>query len=311
MMITFRHLRYFEALSRHRHFSRAAEECSVTQPALSVRVQELEASLGVALVERRRGQIGLTRIGEEVANRAAAILLSVRDLQDYAISSAGSLTGRLVLGIIPTVAPYMLAHLLPAVRAAFPKLELTIFEAQTSKLLEEIANGNLDVILISVPAEQDGLEQVPLFDDGFVLATAAGSDLARLQAIDQDSLAGAELLLLDEGHCLRDQALSFCSIAPHRTREKYGAASLGTIMQLIANGQGATFLPEIAIPVEMRGGWPIVLRRFDGSQPYRNLGLAWRETSPRGDDFRLFGKIIAETGRTIVGEGRGILKSQL
>ncbi len=306
MTITLRHLRYFEALSRHRHFSRAAEECSVTQPALSVRVQELEASLGVALLERRRGALGMTRIGEEVAQRAAAILLSVRDLRDYAISAAGALTGPLALGIIPTVAPYILGRLLPALNEAFPKLELRISEAQTSKLQEETASGNLDVILISTAEKTEGLTQMPLFDDGFLLATGTKSHLARLKSITQESLAAADLLLLDEGHCLRDQSLSFCRIAPRQTREKYGAASLGTLLQLIAHGQGATFLPEIAVPVEMRGDWPVTLRHFTGPKPYRTLGLAWRETSPRGEDFRTLGNVIAETGKAIVAEGREI-----
>lgn len=279
----------------------------MTQPALSVQVQELEALLGIPLVERRRGQTELTRAGEEVARRAADILRSVQDLRDYAIAVGGPLQGPMALGIIPTVAPYLLAHMLPAVRHAFPKLELTISEARTEKLLEEISMGNLDAILVSVPLKQSWLEQVPLFDDGFVLATCHGSELSERNGIGPEDLSRVDLLLLDEGHCLRDQALSFCRIVPKHVREKYGAASLGTIMQLIANGQGATFLPEIALPVETANNGQIVLREFRDAQPKRTIGLAWRETSPRTDDFRILGGMIGKIGREIARRGRDIV----
>lgn len=306
-MVTLRHLRYFEALSRHRHFSRAAEECSVTQPALSVQIQELETSLRVPLIERRRGQVELTGIGIEVARRASKILLAVRDLKDYALAAEGVVGGPFSLGVIPTIAPYLLAEALPALRKSFPELDMAIFEAQTGRLLEDVLAGKLDAILISLPVEKQGVEIMPLFDDAFVLATGKESPLALQTVVDQESLADADLLLLDEGHCLRDQALSYCRVAPAGIRQRFGAAGLGTIIQLVANGYGVTFLPEMAVPVKMSSDERIAFRRFAGPQPRRTIGLVWRETSPRREEFRALGEVIAETGEQIIGRCRQLL----
>jgi len=306
-MVTLRHLRYFEALSRHRHFSRAAEECSVTQPALSVQIQELETSLRVPLIERRRGQIELTAIGIEIARRASKILLAVRDLKDYALAAEGVVGGPFSLGVIPTIAPYLLAEVLPALRENFPELDMTIFEAQTGRLLEDVLAGKLDAVLISLPVEKQGLEVMPLFDDAFVLAVGRESPFASQTIVDHESLAEANLLLLDEGHCLRDQALSYCHIAPAGIRQKFGAAGLGTIIQLVANGYGVTFLPEMAVPVKMSNDERIVFRRFAGQQPRRTIGLVWRETSPRREEFRVLGEVIAETGEQIIDRCRQML----
>lgn len=306
-MITLRHLRYFEALSRHRHFSRAAEECSVTQPALSIQIQELEGYLRAPLIERRRGYVELTGPGMEIARRAAEILAAVRDLKDYALAAEGIVGGPLSLGVIPTIAPYLLAEALPAIKLAFPTLEMAIAEAQTKKLLEDLVAGKLDAILISLPAEQPGLAALPLFDDAFVLATGRNSPLAAHENIDQAQLADVELLLLDEGHCLRDQALSYCRVVPPGMREKFGAAGLGTIIQLVANGYGATFLPEMAVTAKMPNDERIAFRRFKGAQPRRTIGLAWRETSPRGEEFTALGQVIARTGQDIISRCRNML----
>ncbi|MEN3930597.1 hydrogen peroxide-inducible genes activator [Microvirga sp. W0021] len=306
-MITLRHLRYFEALSRHNNFSRAAEECAVTQPAMSIQIQEFENILGIPLVERRRGAAELTAVGIEVAKKAKDILLSVHDLQDYVATAGGYLQGKLSLGIIPTLAPYLLAQLLPAIRTSFPELELSIYEAHTEKLYEELTTGRLDSILISTPVDQEGVQSIDLFEDGFVLAICSNAELSKEPIISSQSLSDIDVLLLDEGHCLRDQALSFCNTSTKRIREQYGATSLATIIQLIVNCQGATFLPEIAIPAELKDPSRLILRRFSDIKPSRKVNLAWRTSSPRKEEFETLGHVIAHVGSEAVAKGRQIM----
>lgn len=298
-MLTLRHLRYFEALSRQRHFGRAAEECAVTQPALSMQMQEFEALLGVPLIERRRGQVQLTEAGQEVARRARDILAAVRDLGDFARASGGLLAGPFVLGAIPSVAPYLLPAALPRIRERFPRLQLTFRETQTATLVNELLAGRLDAILLSLPVEHPDLVTLPLFEDAFVVAAQAGSPLARAESIAPQSLTRERLLLLEEGHCLRDQALAYCGTSS-LAREQFGATSLATIVQLVANGYGVTLVPEIALPVEVASDPRVALRRFARPEPSRTIGLAWRRSSPRGADFEALGAVIAAVGREAV-----------
>ena len=290
--ISLRQLRYFEALAQSLHFGKAAEQCSVTQPALSMQIQELEAELGVVLVERMRAGAKLTPGGEEVARRARHILASVRDLADYARHSACVLSGPLRLGVIPTIAPYVLPKLLPALRMRYPTLDLHLREAQTQYVLGDLAGGRLDVALLALPADAPEIETLALFDDVFVLAMPAGSPLSGQARATPELFENERLLLLEEGHCLRDQALSFCSLKQVKNLDTYGTTSLSTLVQMVANGFGVTLLPKMSLETEARRG-DIELLDFEAPEPSRKIGLVWRQSSPRRRDFAELGAVIA------------------
>lgn len=290
-MLTLRQLRYFEAAARLGHFGRAAEECAVTQPALSMQIKELEEELGAALFERRPGEAVLTPLGREVAGRAAKILLAAGDLAALAQRREATLHGPLSLGIIPTLAPYILPRLLAYLQKAYPALRLELREAQTRPMLNELSRGGLDLVMAALPVEGADLEAVHLFDDRFLLAAPA--DAQGKSRVDPETLDPAKLILLEEGHCLRDQALSFCALERGATKTGLGATSLSTVMQMVANGYGVTFIPEIAVETETRGR-DIGLHRFVAPEPSRKIGLIWRKTSPRKKDFEAFGAAVKE-----------------
>ncbi|WP_349357723.1 LysR substrate-binding domain-containing protein [Stappia sp.] len=290
-MLTLRQLRYFDALARHRHFGRAAEDVSVSQPALSMQIRELEATLGIALVERRPNAVRLTERGREVARRAARILSDARDLTDYARHSGQVLTGTLRLGIIPSIAPYLLPQVLPELTHAYPQVDLQIRETLTRSLVDELAHGDLDVILAALPLDGADLETHALFDDRFLLAVQNGPDLDERNRVDPSTIDGASLLLLEEGHCLRDQALNYCEGLRPTGRSTFGATSLSTVMQMVAAGYGVTLLPELCASVEVRDE-RVSLLRFTDPQPQRVVGLAWRKTSPRRADFLALGDCV-------------------
>ena len=294
MAVTLRQLRYLVALGRHLHFGQAAEACAVSQPALSVQIQELEACLGTTLVERSRGRIELTRDGEEVARRAQRILAEVGDLVDYARHRSRLLTGALRLGAIPSIAPYLLPAALPHLQEAYPALELQIRETQTAVLLDELLRGALDVLLLSLPVRHPELEAIRLFQDRFVLAAPAGHALLARADAAPALLAAERLLLLEEGHCLRDQALSLCRQVEPGAMNGFGASSLSTIIQMVANGLGITLLPELSLPFEVHDP-RIALLRFAPPEPSR-VGLVWRRSSPRKRDFVELGKLLPPAG---------------
>ena len=292
-MITLRRLRYLTALAHHRHFGRAAADCAVTQPALSMQVRELEREIGAELVERRASEIALTEIGLEIARRAEHILAATHDLVDFA-RHRGVLTGRLSLGIIPTLAPYVLPHVLPRLQATYPQLRLEVRETQTKTLLDELAAGELDTVMLAMPVDGADIETQPLFDDAFLLAVPAADPLPANRRVAVEDVDQRRLILLEEGHCLRDQALAFCTASSGDLPASLGATSLATVMQMVANDYGVTLLPEVAASVEVRDD-RVKLLRFAGREPARTIGLAWRRTSPRRRDFVALGKIIVET----------------
>jgi LysR family hydrogen peroxide-inducible transcriptional activator len=303
-MITLRQLRYLASLARTRHFGHAAAECAVTQPALSMQVRELERELGVELIERRPAEIALTEIGLDVAQRAERILAATRDLVDFA-RHRDLLTGNLRLGIIPTLAPYLLPRVLPRLQRDYPKLRLDVRETQTSTLIDELSAGGIDAVMLALPVEGADLETLPLFDDAFLLAVPAADKLrGRIKADDVDQ---RRLILLEEGHCLRDQALAFCA-APRRAAASPGAASLGatsltTVMQMVANGYGVTLVPEVAAETEVRDE-RVRLLSFAPPQPGRTIGLAWRRTSPRKADFEALGDVVRQAIRRTPAKAR-------
>jgi LysR family hydrogen peroxide-inducible transcriptional activator len=289
-MITLRQLRYLASLARHRHFGRAAEECAVTQPALSMQIRELEEDIGVALVERRPGDIVLTEAGLEVAQRAEHILASARDLVDFA-RHREVLSGSLKLGVIPTLAPYLLPRVLPPLQAKYRNLQLEIRESQTAALIEELARGALDLVIVALPIEQGNLETQTLFEDPFLLAVPASDPSSHRQRVNLDDVDHSRLILLEEGHCLRDQALAFCGAPVRHHSTGLAATSLTTVMQMVANGYGVTLVPQIAADAELRDVRVRALP-FAEPAPRRVIGLAWRKTSPRKQDFMAFGDMV-------------------
>src|SRR4029079_265322 len=288
-MITLKQLRYLSALSHHGHFGKAAKECLITQPALSMQIQELEAELGVSLVERRPEEAALTDIGAEGARRAERVLASTRDLADFALHRGRLLTGRMQLGVIPSIAPYVLPKILPVLQRRHPDLRIELRETQTLVLIEELHRGALDVIMLALPVADADIETVRLFDDPFLLAVPATDDRPASARVGVDDIDVQRLILLEEGHCLRDQALAFCSST--RRDVSLGATSLATVMQMVANGYGITLLPRVAVDVELRDE-RVKLLRFAEPAPGRHVGLAWRRTSPRKADFVALGQLI-------------------
>lgn len=302
--VTLKQLRYFNALAREQHFGRAAEACSVTQPALSMQIQELEASLGLDLVERTRHGVRLTAKGELIAARAQRILNDVRDLVDFAKQSAGVLSGTLRLGLIPSLAPYLLPPLLPLLRQQFPDLELHVRETQTETLVHELVEGKLDVLLLALPIRHPEIETLSLFEDRFVLAMPPGQNLSGRVRATRELVEQERLLLLEEGHCLRDQALSYCNLRQIDAVNTFGASSLSTIVEMVAAGLGITLLPEICLGIEERGR-DIKLMRFVDPEPARTIGLAWRHSSPRVGDYKALGKLVTDAGQATIKRSAG------
>ncbi|WP_428481316.1 LysR substrate-binding domain-containing protein [Pyruvatibacter mobilis] len=289
-MISTKQLLYFDAVARHRHFGKAAEDCAVTQPALSMQIQELERELGVALIERGR-TIVLTAAGEDVARRAARVLDELAAIKASTAEQRPPLTGRLRLGVIPSIAPYVLPAVLPRLKADYPKLELRIRETLTDYLVAQLEDSTLDVALLALPIAQAGIDALPLFDDPFLLAMPDQPPKPRQRRASRAQLETAPLLLLEEGHCLRDQALSFCSQRDLENVDSFGASSLSTLVQMVASGLGQTLLPEMSVSVE--GTRPGVrLMRFRAPEPSRQIGLAFRKTSPLRADFDALGAVI-------------------
>jgi LysR family transcriptional regulator, hydrogen peroxide-inducible genes activator len=291
-MVTLRQLRYLTALARHRHFGKAAEDCAVTQPALSMQMRELEREIGAVLVERRAGEIALTETGLEAARRAEHILAASRDLVDF-VRYRSVLSGKLSLGIIPTLAPYLLPRVLPRLEAAYPQLRLEVRETQTKALLSELSAGDLDAVMLALPANGDDVETIKLFDDPFLLALPAPDASKMRKRVAADDVDQRRLILLEEGHCLRDQALAFCTPTNGDVPASLGATSLATIMQMVAAGYGVTLLPEVAADAEARDH-RVKLLRFAAPEPARTIGLAFRRTSPRRHDFMALADIVSE-----------------
>lgn len=289
--VTLKQLRYLDALARELHFGRAADSCAVTQPALSMQIHELEQSLDLVLVERTRSGVQLTDKGAVIAARAARILGDVRDLVAYAHHASRVLSGALRLGVIPSVAPYMLPPLLPLLREAYPDLELHVRETQTQPLTEELLEGKLDVLLLALPLKHADLENMKLFEDRFLLALPKSRKLSGRVRATKELIEHERLLLLEEGHCLRDQALTYCSLQQVDMVNTFGASSLATIVEMVSAGYGITLLPEMCLGIEERGR-DLTLVRFVEPEPYRTIGLVWRSTSPRTRDFEELGRLI-------------------
>ena len=287
-----KHLRYFEALARLGHFGRAAEACSISQPALSMQIKELEDLIGAPLVERTTRQIMLTGLGEEFAERAREIIRSVDELSDLARASQHPLLGRLRIGVIPTIAPYLLPGVITALQARYPDLDLRPREAVTGKLINDLIEARLDAAIVALPISEPSLTEVGLFEEEFVLVRP--SDEVDLPVPDATMLREMRLLLLEEGHCFRDQALAFCNLSPTATREMMEGSSLATLVQMVGAGIGVTLIPEMALPVETRSA-DVVLQRLGTPAPNRSIGMVWRKSSPLSRQLNDVADLVRQT----------------
>jgi LysR family transcriptional regulator, hydrogen peroxide-inducible genes activator len=289
---TVRQLEYLVAVADHRSFRRAAEAVGVSQPALSAQIQAVEAVLGVQVFERDRRRVLVTPHGEEIVARARTAIAAVDEVAAAARGLAEPLVGPLRMGVIPTIAPYLLPRLLPAVHKAFPRLELILREEQTARLLAQLDAGRLDCALLALPVPGD-FTAAAIGDEPFLLAAPRGSPLLKKKRIHEDDLAGQDVLLLEDGHCLRDQALAVCQHAGSTEVAEVRATSLPTLVQMVAGGLGVTLLPEHAADVLVptsRG--PVQVARFAEPQPGRTIGLVWRTSSARLREFRMLSEIM-------------------
>jgi LysR family transcriptional regulator, hydrogen peroxide-inducible genes activator len=281
-------LRFLAALADERHFGRAAEACAVTQSTLSAGIKELEDRLGVSLVERTRRHVMLTPLGEEIVERGRRLLRDAEELAEAAKAGREPLSGPLRLGVIPTIGAYLVPAALRGLARKFPKLRLYLREEQTASLLAKLEKGELDLALIALPYDVGELETMPLGPDRIVVALPKTHPLAAARKIDTADLAGEELLLMEDGHCLRSHALQACRLAGPDRNEVFQGTSLRTLLQMAAGGIGITLMPEMAVAAEITPGSGLVTRPLDGD-PTRLIALAWRRSSARKAEFRALG----------------------
>ncbi|WBU63984.1 hydrogen peroxide-inducible genes activator [Paracoccus aerodenitrificans] len=293
--LTLKQLRYFEALARTGQFGRAADDCAITQPALSMQIKELEALLGAPLVERSARRVRLTALGQQFAIRAREILRSVDELGDLVRADGENLSGPLRIGVIPTVAPYLLPRLMQALGRQFPRLEPQPRETVTARLIEDLLESRLDVAIVALPVSEPSLHEEPLFDEEFVLVRPIAD--AQMPVPSAENLQEMQLLLLEEGHCFRDQALSFCNL-PQPPRGLMEGSSLSTLVQMVGAGIGVTLIPEMAVAVETRTEGIQVVRLAE-PRPTRTIGMIWRKSSPLAQRFAQIAQIVSEIGRSL------------
>jgi LysR family hydrogen peroxide-inducible transcriptional activator len=275
-----RALKYFVKLAELQHFSKAAEACFVSQPTLSTQIKKLEEELGVQLVERIPRKVTLTPVGHEIAERARHVLRDIEQIQMTARRSRDPETGSLRLGIFPTLAPYLLPHVVPGIRTRFPALKLQLSEEKSSDILKQLDNGILDAALLALPLDDDGLEMEILFEEPFVLAMSNSHPLCDKKDINLSDLDGHELLLLTDGHCLREHALEVCAIAGASERVDFHATSMETLRQMVAADVGITLMPVLAIKPPIAITDNLSLRPFTKPAPSRTIALVWRKSSP-------------------------------
>lgn len=292
-----RQLEYVVAVGEHLHFRKAAEACAVSQPALSTQIQQLEELLGVTIFERDRRKVLITETGREIVERARRILSQLDGLTEVARTSAEPLVGRLDLGVIPTIAPYLLPRVLPAIRQAYPELQLILREDQTERLTASLTAGKLDLLLLALPVDATFVHELVLFEEPFFLAAPVGHDLVEREVLSDSDLEDQYIMLLEDGHCLRDQALEVCSRAGARESEEMRATSLNTLTQMVASGLGITLLPEMAVRAESGAAPGLKIRPFAAPAPTRKIGLMWRASSPRESEFRMLGELIGDVLR--------------
>lgn len=289
--ITLRQLRYFDAVARHGHFGHAAAACAVSQPALSVQIKELETTLGAPLFERNARQVRLTGIGEAFVTRVKTILRDVDELGDLARAARSGLAGRLRMGVIPTIAPYLLPRIIARLGQDYPGIDLQVRETLTDRLVHELQDGRLDTAIVALPVSEPAFVETPLFAENFVLVRP-GIDADQPVPSPED-LRTMRLLLLEEGHCFRDQALSFCKMQAALPRDGLDGSSLSTLVQMVGAGLGVTLIPEMAVEVESNAA-AVSVARFTKTHPSRMVGMIWRKTSPLGPQLQDLADILRD-----------------
>ena len=292
--IKLKDLRYLVALADTRHFGKAAERCFVSQPTLSAQLKKLEDYLGVTLVERQPKHAMLTPAGEAIVARARRIVESSDEVVEIARSHRDPLAGRLRLALLPTIGPYLLPSVAPRIRKALPRLELMLYEYQTGPMLERLRAGDIDVGILALPIELEGLESRALYEEPFVLTMPTHHPLAQQSQVKTDDLKGVTLLLLEDGHCLRDQALDVCSRIDVHEKQDFRATSLETLRQMVASGAGVTLLPELSTLGPYATARGLVVRPFAKPAPTRQVGAVWRRTHPRQQAIEAVANVIAE-----------------
>lgn len=306
--LTVKHLRYFDALARHGHFGRAADACAISQPALSLQIKELETLLGAPLVERAPRQIRLTGLGEDFLARARKILLEVDEISELIRSSKGPLAGRLRLGVIPTVAPYLVPTMIGALSRHFPALDPHLREAVTKTLIADLLRSRLDAAVVALPISEPSLTEYKLFEEDFVLVRPPREEAAPIP--NPTDLGKMGLLLLEEGHCFRDQALSFCQLKSAEPDSLMEGSSLSTLVQMVGAGMGVTLIPEMALPFETNSA-PVSVSRFPAPVPSRMIGMVWRKTSPLAEQLTRVGDVIREVGVNARDTGKKLLSEHV
>ena len=293
MLPTLRQLQYLKLLAEHGSFSRAAEAAHVTQPTLSAGVQELEKILGAPVVDRARSGVILTAIGEEAVRRGGDILARADDLVQAAHASGQPLTGRFRLGVIPTIAPYLLPKALPLLRERFPKLNLYLREDMTGRLIASLKAGALDAALIALPYDTAGLETAHVGDDELLAAVPVGHPLTRGGRVAPERLEHEDLILLEDGHCLREHALAACGMEPPRLGEEgFAATSLHTLVQMVGSGLGVSLVPAMAVEAGLAHGVPISVLQLTVEEPKREIVVAWRKGSSRAAEGRMLAEAL-------------------
>jgi LysR family hydrogen peroxide-inducible transcriptional activator len=292
MELKLKDLRYLVAVADLRHFGRAAARCFVSQPTLSAQLKKLEQSLGVQLIERAPHKVALTPAGEEIVARARRIIEASDEMVTLARSQRDPLAGRLRLALLPTIGPYLLPQVAPLIRKSLPRLELHLYEHQTVPMLEKLHAGELDLGILALPVALDGLEARELYREPFTVALPDGHALAGRAALRVADLKGERLLLLEDGHCLRDQALEVCSKVGVREQQDFRATSLETLRQMVAAGAGVTLLPELAGRGAYRNARGVALRPFAKPAPVRHIGAVWRKSSARRAAIEALCKLI-------------------
>lgn len=288
-------LRYLLALAEHQHFGRAAEACAVTQSTLSAGLMALERQLDARILDRDGSKrVLFTPLGQDLVARAREALAALEGLAEAAAAARAPMSGRLRLGVIPTVGPFLLPRLMPALRAAFPKLQLFLREDVTDRLLARLADGRLDALLLALPCTCAGAETLGVVRDPFLAALPIGHRLAEREEVPLPALAAEKLLLLEDGHCLRAQALAACGLVQREGPEGFAATSLHTLVQMVAGGLGVTLLPQVAVQGGVAAGAAVVLRPLAGPGASRTLGLAWRPNTARAPDYRALGPLLAQ-----------------
>lgn len=300
---TLRQLRYLVALAEHHHFARAAEDCRVTQSTLSAGIRELEEVLGVVLIDRSRRQMSFSPAGDAILGRARALLAAAEELVEAAQAGGEPLTGLLRLGVIPTIAPYLLPRALPAVRAAYPNLRLYLREEQTARVLDLLGRGRIDAGLIALPYATGDLRTLILGKDPLRIACPVGHPFATADHVSEQELTQQQLLLLEDGHCLREHALTSCHLLPGQANEDFQATSLSTLVQMVASGLGLTLVPELAVEVEVQREPGVVVVPFANNRASRLIALVWPAGSMRGHDLHLLGDILKKFVPCPEGEG--------